>query len=98
MVIYLMGEDGRLHYTALKEANWKDEVLKHFLQRLLEIKPAIEIDPEYKYFLEGKYDETGGLRGNSSAGTAQTIGVFLKARGEKLEDRSLVRKFFEKFM
>lgn len=98
MVVYLTDDDGKLRYTALKEVNWKDEMLKRFLLKLLEIKSTIELDPEYKNFLDGKYDESGGLKRYHSSGTAQSINEFLKSRGEKLEEKNSFKKFLEKFL
>lgn len=96
LVIYIRDEKGMLRYSALREADFNDEILKKLLKRILEINSSITLDKEYKDFLEGKFDSNGGLRGAPSAHTAESTGVYLKERGERWEEIGHIRKFLDK--
>ena len=59
--------------------NYSNETLLSLLKRLKQIKPSIELDPEYEKFIKGKL-----FLENPSENTASSIEARLKAKGKSL--------------
>lgn len=80
MVFYIEMPNGKLHQSSLREVNYSNDTLRDFLKRIKQIKPSIELDPEYVAFLEEKlYLE------DASENTVASVEARLKAKGETWE-------------
>ncbi len=77
MVIYHRDENGNIRHSALRERNYSPTTLKSFLCRLIAINPLIEIDPEYREFLNGRLE----LKAPSKNSVA-TVEQRLRDKGE----------------
>jgi hypothetical protein len=80
MVFFIKGADGKLTQSSLREVNYSNDTLRAFLKRIKQIKPSIELDPEYEKFLEEKlYLE------DASENTVASVEARLKEKGERWE-------------
>jgi hypothetical protein len=77
MVFYIKTPDGKLRQSSLREVNFSNDTLRAFLKRIKQIKPAIELDPEYEKFLEDKLDLE-----NASENTVASVEARLKEKGD----------------
>jgi hypothetical protein len=77
MVFYIKAVDGKLQRSSVREVNFSNDTLRRFLKRVKQIKPSIELDPEYDLFLEEKlYLE------DTSDNTVASVEARLKEKGE----------------
>jgi len=81
MVFCLRDEKGNLRCTALRERAYAEKTLRKFLLRIKEIKPTIELDPEYEAFLRGEI-----LLWDASKNTPASVEKRLREKGEKWEE------------
>jgi hypothetical protein len=77
MVFYIKGEDGRLRRSSLREVNFANDTLVRFLKRIKEIRPTIELDPEYEKIIKGEMDLN-----DASGNTVASVEARLRAKGE----------------
>ncbi len=77
MVFYIKMSDGKLRQSSLREVNFSEETIVNFLQRIKQINPNIELDPEYEKIIAGKLEKN-----SPSENTVASIEARLKEKGE----------------
>ena len=85
MILYVKGDDGKLRHSIVREVNYKDQTLKEFLKRITTLNPSIELDKQYRDFLEGKLggeNQPRFVRTPANRTPAQ-VEELLREKGEK---------------
>jgi hypothetical protein len=78
MVFFIKMPDGKLRQSALREQAYSNDTIIALLKRLKQIRPPIELDPEYEKILAGQM-----FIDDMSENTVSSIEARLKAKGER---------------